>query len=67
MKTEKQRILEFKMHRISSAIEDLRWALIYQTLDCENSQHYFDKLNDAIQEYHNTYLQNDLVQLEKGE
>lgn len=67
MKTQKQMKLEFKMHKISSAIENLRWALIYETLDCENSQHYFDKLNDAIQEYHNTYLKNDLVQLEKGE
>ena len=58
MKTQKQMKLEFKMYKISSAIENLRWALIYQTLDCENSQHYFDKLNDAIQEYHNTLLRN---------
>lgn len=67
MKTKKQRILEFKMHKISNAIEDLRWALIYETLDCENSQHYFNKLNDKIHEYYDEYLKNDLVQLEKGE
>lgn len=67
MKTQSQLTLEFQLHNIVQAVENLRYSLIYCSYNSENSQHYFDKLNDAIQEYHNTYLQNDLVQLEKSE
>lgn len=67
MKTQSELTLEFQLHHIVQAVENLRYSLIYCSHNSENSQHYFDKLNDAIQEYHNKYLQNDFRQLETGE
>lgn len=59
MKTQEQKDLEFKIHRISDAIENLRYSMIYNDdLNAKVTQHYICKLNDVIQEYYNNYLQN---------
>ena len=56
MKNLEKMTLEFNVHKISSAIENLRYSLIYNEIDYCSVKHYIIKLNEVIHDYYNEYL-----------
>jgi len=46
--TKKQ--LQFNLHLLKRAIHNLEWSLIYNDIDNENAQHYFNELKETIKE-----------------
>ncbi len=58
MKPQSQFNFEIELHHISSAIENLRYALMYCSFNSKNTKYYIDRLNEEIKEYYDKYLKN---------